>query len=75
MSGEDKIVIEFDNATGSYFASLLPPPAVGAGDTALKALQDLRRAAYNGIDTLSNIKLVDIKLININSQNIKKQEV
>jgi hypothetical protein len=71
MKGHNEIKIEFDNFTGSYFASLVPPAAIGSGNTALKALQDLRRAAYNGIDTVINIKLIDIKLLDIKSQNIK----
>jgi hypothetical protein len=70
MKGQNEIIIEFDDFSGSYYASVVPPVAIGSGNTALKALQDLRRTAYHGIDTLINIKVV-----NIESQNIKKQEV
>lgn len=69
MKGYNEIRIEFDDFTGSYYATVIPPAAVGSGKTAMKALNDLRKAAYHGIDTL-----IDIKLVKINSQNIINKE-
>lgn len=65
MKGRNEIKIEFDEYTRSYYATVIPPAAVGSGKTAIKALYDLRKTAYHGIDTL-----IDIKLVNLDTENI-----
>lgn len=69
MKGRNEISVEFDDYTRSYYATVIPPAAVGSGRTASKALSDLRKAAYYGIDTL-----IDIKMVNINSENTVNKE-
>jgi hypothetical protein len=69
MKGRNEISIEFDDYTKSYYATVIPPAAVGYGKTARKALSDLRKAAYCGIDTL-----IDIKMVKINSRNTLNKE-
>jgi hypothetical protein len=69
MIGRNEINIEFDDYSKSYYATVIPPAAVGSGKTARKALSDLRKAAYYGIDTLINIKMV-----NVDSENTFNKE-
>lgn len=69
MKRQNEIKIEFDDFSESYYASVIPPAAIGCGKTAGKALHDLRKAAYHGINTL-----IEIKLLAINSQNITNKE-
>ena len=69
MKGRNEISIEFDDYTKSYYATIIPPAAVGSGKTARKALSDLRKAAYHGINTL-----IDIKMANINFENTLNKE-
>ena len=69
MQGRNEISMEFDDYSKLYYATVIPPVAIGSGKTARKALGDLRKAAYYGIDTL-----IDNKMVNIDSANRLNKE-
>jgi predicted RNase H-like HicB family nuclease len=53
------IDLEFDSETGEYFI-VWEPAVIGMGKTEREALEDLREAAYFGVDTFINLKLKNI---------------
>ena len=59
MSPDNEILIEYDAGTMNFFAVLEPFPAIGMGETEQEALEDLRKAAYLGIETVIDLKLVE----------------
>jgi hypothetical protein len=56
---ENDIKLEFDGESGEYFI-IWKPVVIGMGATRTRALEDLRKAAHFGVDTLINLKLKDI---------------
>ena len=59
MSPDNEILIEYDAGTMNFFALLEPFPAIGMGETEKEALEDLRQAAYLGIETVIDLRLLD----------------
>ena len=60
MPKKSEIQIEFDEETRSYYTIWQPMVAIGMGRTEKEALEDLRTAAYFGIETEVNLKLKEI---------------
>ena len=63
MSPDNEILIEYDAGTMNFFALLEPFPAIGMGETEKEALEDLRKAAYLGVETMINLRLLEIGCI------------
>jgi len=59
MSPDNEILIEYDAETMNFFAVLEPFPAIGMGETEKEALEDLRKAAYLGIETVIDMRLLE----------------
>jgi predicted RNase H-like HicB family nuclease len=59
MSPDNEILIEYDAESMNFFAVLEPFPAIGMGETEKEALEDLRKAAYLGIETVIDLRLVE----------------
>jgi len=60
MSTDDEMIIEFDEATRSYYVIWRPMTAIGVGETVEEALEDVRQAAHLGIDTQIDMKQREI---------------
>ena len=56
----NNINLEFDKKTREYYI-IWEPIVIGMGKTSREALEDLREAAYFGVDTLIDLKLKNIK--------------
>jgi hypothetical protein len=53
MASENKdIQIEYDTVSNNYYIIWQPMVAIGAGSTRKEALDDLRKAAHFGVDTI-----------------------
>ena len=59
MPRTNEIEIEFDEETQEYYI-IWEPVVISLGKTKEEALEDLREAARQGVDTLINSKLMDI---------------
>jgi predicted RNase H-like HicB family nuclease len=59
VSRNNDIELEFDDETRNYYI-VWEPIVISLGKTRQKALEDLRRAAHFGMDTLIDLKLKDI---------------
>lgn len=59
MPRTNEIEIEFDEETQDYYI-IWEPVVISLGKTKEEALEDLREAARHGVDTLIDLKLVDI---------------
>jgi predicted RNase H-like HicB family nuclease len=57
----DEIMIAYDDDSQSYYCIWRPLTSVGLGRTRAEALDDLRAAAYLGIETMVNLKLREIE--------------
>lgn len=57
----DEIIIDYDDDSQSYYCIWRPLISVGLGKTEAEALDDLRAAAYFGIETLVDLKLREIE--------------
>lgn len=57
---ENDIKLEFDSQTGEYYI-IWRPVVISAGRTKDEALEDLRKAAHFGVDSLIDLKLANIK--------------
>jgi len=60
MTPDNEINIEFDDKSGNFYIVWRLFTAVGLGETAREALEDLRQAAYFGIETAVDMKLSEI---------------
>jgi hypothetical protein len=60
MPVRNDVRIEFDEATGDYYA-VWRPIVIGSGSSRHRALEDLRKAAHLGIDTFIDLKSSDIE--------------
>jgi hypothetical protein len=58
LDGND-INLEFDSETGEYYI-IWEPVVIGTGKIPREALEDLRKTAHFGINTLIDLKLKDI---------------
>jgi predicted RNase H-like HicB family nuclease len=56
----DEIMIAYDDDSQSYYCIWRPLTSVGLGRTRAEALDDLRAAAYLGIETMVDLKLREI---------------
>jgi predicted RNase H-like HicB family nuclease len=56
----NSIELEFDEESGEYYI-VWEPVIMGAGKTADEALEDLRAAAYFGVETLIDQKIQKIE--------------
>jgi hypothetical protein len=56
----DEIRIEYDEGSRGYYIIWQPLTTIGMGGTEREALEDLRTAAYFGIDTMIDSKLREI---------------
>lgn len=57
----NSIEIEFDEETQAYYI-IWKPIVISSGKTREEALEDLKVAAYYGIDTLIDLKLRDMRV-------------
>jgi hypothetical protein len=57
----DEIIIVYDDDSQSYYCIWRPLTSVGLGKTEAKALDDLRAAAYFGVETMVGLKLREIE--------------
>jgi hypothetical protein len=55
-----EMLIEYDEELQRYYIAWKPIAAIGLGGTEKEALEELRAAAYLGVDTAVNLKLVEI---------------
>jgi len=60
MPFDNEIRIEYDEEIQSYYVIWRPVTTMGMGQTEKEALEELKEAAYFGIDTLVDIKLAEI---------------
>ena len=60
MFDRENISIEFDPASGDFFTYWSPPVALGAGATAIEAVEDMRAAIHLCIDTLLDLKVDEL---------------
>ena len=60
MSDTEKIYIEYDSVNGDYFTVWNPPAALGAGKTAIEAINDMRQAVHQCIDILLDLKVEEL---------------
>ena len=56
----EDIYIEYEESDGNYFIVWRPIVTIGSGATGKEALEDLRKAAHLGIDTILNKKLEEL---------------
>ena len=59
MPSNKGVVIEFDEATRSYYI-VWKPVIISSGATREKALEDLKQAAHFCVDTFVGLELKDI---------------
>ena len=57
MSKGQEIRLQFDEETQDYYIIWKPPVVIGSGKTEHEALEDLRKVARFGIDTMIDLKL------------------
>jgi predicted RNase H-like HicB family nuclease len=57
----DEITIAYDDDSQSYYCIWRPLTSVGLGKTEAEALDDLRAAAYLGVETMVDLKLREIE--------------
>ena len=60
-SYDSEIRIEYDEEAQSYYIIWRPVAAISMGHTGREALEELRQAAHYGIDTMVDLKLVEIE--------------
>ncbi len=60
MMPDNEIDIEFDEESGNFYVVWRPFTAVGMGETAREALEDLKQAAHFGIETAVDMKMSEI---------------
>lgn len=57
IAPDSGIKIEYDDTIQSYYVVWQPLASAGLGGTEKEALEELRRAAHYGIDTMVDLKL------------------
>ncbi len=60
MPSDNEMLIEYDKEIQSYYVAWRPVTAVGLGKTEKGALEELRKTAHYGIDTMVDLKLKEI---------------